>query len=472
MDNKHYLNYTHGNTLQSLCRQILEDSSGDTRAYLKWIANEKGRLRRQQPEAWAVPVSMGCYYDFLEKIEKLLRKEAAQKWLPQLLEQITSMTRTKIHALFLTQEMSCWPSLETVFAAARENEDYEATLVYTPFHHENLTNVVDYYDAYRELGLPVLRHNAYDLPQESPDVVFVNKPYANIPELYQEKHLSQVVPRLIYIAYGMELTTDLIKFGFQYHAQYKAWRHVAYGNIVKEFGKRYGYRGGENIVVWGHPKADHYRDMDAKKDLIPQEWIRRINGRKTILWTPHHLIDLNETGTGTWQIWGDHILQLAMERKDLFFIIRPHPMMVGALVNNGVYTQSQMDRLMEKISKAENILWDSSSSYLPAFYAADAIITDGTTFSFEFLYTKKPILLTPRNMESFYQYEDMLESYYIVNRRRDIADFMDMIGRGEDPLKEKRLAMYDKTFYITTDCTWRISARSSETPSTMLWRAW
>jgi CDP-glycerol glycerophosphotransferase (TagB/SpsB family) len=128
-------------------------------------------------------------------------------------------------------------------------------------------------------------------------------------------------------------------------------------------------------------------------------------------------------------------------------------MMVGALVNNGVYTQNQMDRLMDKISRAENILWDSSSSYLPAFYAADAIITDGTTFSFEFLYTKKPILLTPRNMESFYQYEDMLESYYIVNHRRDISNFMDMIAKGEDPLKEKRLAMYEKTFFIPTDCT-------------------
>ena len=453
MDKKQYLNYTHGNMLMTLCRQILDNPGADSRSYLKWIANEKGRLRRQQPEAWSVPVSTRCYYEHLEKLEKLLRKDAADQWLPELMEQIKAMTRTKIHALFLTQEMSCWPSLESVFAAAQENEDFEATLVYTPFHHENLTAAVDYYGPYRQLGLPVLRHNEYDLPQDSPDVVFVNKPYANIPELYQEKHLLQVVPRLIYIAYGMELTTDLIKFGFQYHAQYKAWRHIAYGGIVKEYGTRYGYRGGENIVVWGHPKADHYRDMENRRDVVPQEWVRRINGRKTILWTPHHLIDLNSTGTGTWQIWGDHILQTAMEHKDMFFIIRPHPMMVGALVNNGVYTQAQMDRLMEKISRAENILWDSSSSYLPAFYAADAIITDGTTFSLEFLYTKKPILLTPRNMESFYQYEDMLESYYIVNRRQDIGSFIEMIRAGEDPLKEKRLAMYEKTFYIPKDCT-------------------
>ena len=53
MDAKQYLNYTHGNMLQSLCHQILSGPSTDSRGYLKWISNEKGRLRRQQPEAWS-----------------------------------------------------------------------------------------------------------------------------------------------------------------------------------------------------------------------------------------------------------------------------------------------------------------------------------------------------------------------------------------------------------------------------------
>ena len=453
MDKKEYLSFTHGTMLQTLCGQLLQQESGNRNSFLKWIRDEKCRLRRTQPTLWAVPVSTRCYYEYLGKIENLIQKNLVEKWLPQMLEEITRKTRTKIHALFLTQEMSCWPSLESVFAAARNNEDFEAALVYTPFYHENFSEQIDYYEDYRELGLPVLRHNQYDLPAESPDVVFTIKPYANIPELYQQKNLEQVVPRVIYIAYGMELTTDLIKFGFQYYAHYKAWRHVAYGDIVKEFGKKYGYRGGDNIVVWGHPKADHYRDMESKMDIIPREWTEKIRGRRTILWTPHHLIDLNSTGTGTWLIWGEHILNMAMEQKDVFFIIRPHPLMVGALVNSGCYSQSQMDRLMEKIDQADNIIWDNSPSYLPAFYAADAIITDGTTFSFEFLYTKKPILLTPRNMESFYQYEDMMESYYLVNRIQDISDFVAMIRDGQDPLREKRLAMYEKTFYIPEDCT-------------------
>lgn len=443
-----YLNYTHGTVLQSFCQEILNESGADIGKYLEWISREKEIMRRNQPSEWTIPVSMHCYYNYLGRIEKLLLDNTVAEELPALLEEIRSLTRTKIYALFLTQEPACWPSLESVFAAAQESEAFETGLVYTPFFHNNYIEQIDYYDTYREMGVPVQRHNEYDLPQHSPDVVIINKPYANIPELYRIKQLEQVIPRIVYIAYGMELTMDLIKFGFQYYGHYKAWRHCAYGDIVKEYGKKFGYRNGENIAVWGHPKADHYADMEKNRENIPEEWKQRIGSRKTILWTPHHLIDLNSTGTGTWLIWGAQILTLALKHPDIFFIFRPHPLMMGALVNSHSMTQAQADRLREKIESAENILWDTNAGYHAAFDAADAIITDGTTFSVEFLYTKKPILLTPRNMEGFYMHEDMLESYYVVNKVQDISNFMEMVRDGKDPLKEKRLALYKKTFFI------------------------
>lgn len=447
MENK-YLNFTHGRTLQSFCRRVLGDSAGDIRGYLQWIAAEKDKLLRHQSDCWAVPVSAQCCFDYLDTLESLLRSGNAADALPPLLSEIESRTRKKIYALFLTQEMSCWPSLESVFHAAQENEDFETALVYTPFYHQNFTEQVDYFPAYASLGLPVQRHNCYDLSQHSPDVVFLIKPYANVPEPYQPRNLEQVVPRMVYIPYGMEITTDLILYGFQFYAHYKAWRHCAYGDIVKEFGTKYGYRNGENIAVWGHPKADHFADPEKNRENIPAEWKARIGGRKTILWTPHHLIDLTETGTGTWLIWGEQILETALKNPDVFFIIRPHPLMMGALVNSGGMSPAQADRLRQRIDKAENMIWDTNAGYHAAFDAADAIITDGTTFCVEFLYTKKPILLTPRNMEGFYQYEEMLESYYVVSKIQDVADFICMIRDGKDPLREKRLTLYRKMFFI------------------------
>lgn len=455
MERQKYLNYTRGTTLQTLYEEGIsrKEAGADIALLIKWINQEQYNLRKNQIGQWAVTVSDGCYYRYLEILRTKLLGEDGEDGLEQVLEEIKALTRTKIYALFLTQEISCWPSLESVFTAAEQDPDYETALVYTPFFHPNFEKQPDHYDEYRAMGVPVIRHNEYDLPSQSPDVVFMIKPYGNVPEQYEFKNLEKVIPRAVYIPYGMEITTDLKKFGFQYYLHYKAWRHCAYGEIVKEYGKKYGYRNGENIVVWGHPKADHYQNLDEKRAQIPDEWKKIIGNRKTILWSPHHLISMSEPGTGTWLLWGEKILDLITDNPDIVFIIRPHPLMMGALVNSGAMSKRQVDKLEERLRKTENIIWDTDPLYYNAFYAADAIITDGTTFCVEFLYTKKPILLTPRNMQGFYMYREMQDSYYIVHDIQDVANYIQMIRDGEDPLYEKRLQLYQKMFFIPKNGT-------------------
>lgn len=455
MSDNGYLNYTKGVTLQSICKAIITglEQGEDVSSWKKWAEFEQRNLRKKQSSLWGPTISDYNYYNYLEKVEYGLGGSASADYFKGLYTEIRKVTRTKLYALFLTQEPSCWPSMESVFNAAQENPDYETALVYTPFYHANFIEQVDHYSEYVDMGFPVIRHGEYDLPQHSPDVVFMIKPYGNIPEQFQIRHLECVIPRVVYIPYGMEITTDLVKYGFQYYLHYKAWRHCVYGPIVKEYGKRYGYRNGENIAVWGHPKADYYRDMSANREKIPEEWKRFINGRKTILWTPHHLIDLAGNGTGTWLIWGERILKLALQTPDVVFIFRPHPLMMGALLNSKEMTQAQIDRMKQKIDAASNMIWDEHPTYHDAFNAADAIITDGTTFCIEFLYTKKPIMLTPRNMSGFYMYERMQSSYYIARSFRDIEKYVDMIKSGEDPLYKKRMDLYKDTFFIPENCT-------------------
>lgn len=445
-----YLNYTHGNMLQSFCKSAIEAlRKGEAPAEMvHWLINEKVNLLKKQPKLWDPTVSQRMYLYYLQKLEALFHDELSITKVNKVLAEITELTRKKIHALFLTQEPACWASLETLHAAAVKNPDYHTTLVYTPFFHKNYTEQIDHYPEYTEMGVPVVRHGSYNLSEDSPDVVFMIKPYGNTPEEYQAAELECVVPRTVFIPYGMELTVDLARFGFRYYLQYKAWRHCAYGPVVKEYATKYGYRNGENVVVWGHPKADHYIDMEKNRASIPDEWKERIGNKRTILWTPHHLIDLDSDGTGTWLIWGEQILSLALKNPDVMFIFRPHPLMMGALINGKYMTDAQAQRMEAKIRSSKNIIWDDNQTYHNAFNAADAIITDGTTFSFEFLYTHKPILLTPRNMQGFYFYEEMLESYYIVNDISDVKDFIDMVRRNEDPLYEKRLKLYQDHFYV------------------------
>lgn len=455
MDNK-YLNYTHGMFLQDLCSEILnlKNFGEDHYKYIDLIEQEKNKLSIIDSPVWGIPISYHYYYKYLEKILITLLKDKNVFVMQSLLDEIKILTRRKINVLFLAQEPSCWLSLKSVFDAAQNNLDYETTLVYTPFKHENFLEEVDYFSRYKdEMGLPIINYNQYQLDIESPDLIFMIKPYANVPKQFQIGALESIVPRIIYIAYGMEITEDLAKFGYQYYTHYRAWKHCAYGEIVKKNAKKYGYRNGENIAVWGHPKADVYRDIKSIKNDIPQEWKDIIGSRKTILWTPHHLINLDNNSTGTWLIWGEKILELAVKSPEVVFIFRPHPLMFGALISNGYLTLKDVEKIKQKIQQTPNIILDTNDTYYYAMAAADAIITDGTTFSIEFLYSKQPILLTPRNMEAFYIYDKMKESYYIVNQYKDIADFINMIKNNQDPLLKKRLELYQEIFFIPENMT-------------------
>lgn len=449
--NKVYLNYNHGSSLQQLCEEILKQikEKKDFTNIKNIIVYEERELRKNQSEMWQCTVSSLCYHRYLKEIYCCLNNNITEKKIKDIYDRICNITRKKIYALFLIQEPACLPSIESVFRAAYESSEYETALVYTPFFHKNLQEQRDYYNEYvTEMGLPVIRCSEYDLPKHSPDVVFMIKPYGSIPEQFTMKHIKCVVPRVIYIPYGMEITTDLAKFGFQYYAHYKAWKHCAYGAVVKQYGTEYGYHNGENIVVWGHPKADHYIDVQKNRENIPQEWKEKISGRRTILWTPHHLVSMEDEGTGTWLIWGEHILDTIEKNQDVVFIFRPHPLMWGALVSGGFLSEDEVEKIQERIASMSNVIVDTYEMYYNAFDAADAIITDGTTFCIEFLYTKKPILLTPRNMEGFYRFEEMLKSYYIVNQKEDIDYFIESVRTNKDPMQEVRMQFYKDMFYF------------------------
>ena len=359
MDEIKYLNFTRGMFLQDLCQKLL-DRLHSTQNYSDiedLIKSEQRNLRKAYTNLWNRPISDCVYFEYLQYLTALLEGELTEDQLNSVLEEVKKRTREKIYVLFLTQEPSVWPSIASVYEAARNHPVFETALVYTPFYHVNFTEQMDYFDTYaNEMGLPVIRHSDYNLEKYSPDVVFMIKPYGNIPEQFQIKHLQCVIPRAVYIPYGMEITVDLAKYGFQYYLHYKAWRHIAYGPVVKEYAKKYGYRNGENIAVWGHPKADQFRNMENAKDDIPGEWKSFINGRKVILWTPHHLIDLDSDGTGTWLLYGEQILNLAFSNPDIVFIFRPHPLLMGALINNGIMTENSVERLKERIYHAPNLI--------------------------------------------------------------------------------------------------------------------
>ena len=348
--------------------------------------------------------------------------------------------------LFLAEEISVWPSLESVYTAAKSDPKCEAQLVFLPFKHPKKAYDKEEFERYISQKWDIVYYDKYDLSKEAPDVVFYCKPYEGaIPKPFTPPEVEKIIDRMVYIPYGMEVDKRLIKYAFQHYLQYSAWRHIVYGSIVREFAQTYGYCDGRNIAVWGHPKSDIYRPEQLYD--VPKAWLQKVRGRRVLMWCPHHTILPGAEKVSTWEDFSETIFQVIEKHPDIVLLWRPHPMLFGALLSAGKITSAELDAFVAEKSSKHNIILDTSADYRPAIALSDGLITDGTTFAIEYLYSGKPYMVTTHNLSSFYEPEAMEQALYIGYSATDVATFIEEFAKGKDPKRERRLAWQKSTLF-------------------------
>lgn len=435
------LNFTRGTYLQSLCdnaKALMARGPEAARETLTpLIRQELEKLKQNADGYWGATESDKSYAEKLSALHTILSAENMEN-LTALSEEIAGETVDKVKIVFLTQETMCWPSFESLYHACSEDGRYIAQIVYIPFSHPNDTKHIDYFTTYEKMGLPVRRHDEYALARESPDIAVFMKPYDLIPMQYYIDDIEKAVPRHLYIQYGMEVGTQYIDYHFRQPLASKVWRHIAYGSLLKETAAKYGSRNGENVAVWGNPRADYYRDLEAGRKTIPASWTKKIDGRFCFLWTPHHSLD---TTCGSFLDYHVPIAEYFEKRPDLFLLWRPHPLLLDGLVANGVMTKAERDAFLDRVTGMDNAILDTTSDYRQSFFASDAIVTDASTFIFEYLYTGRPLVYTKKAENAIYNADRFEKGVYVIKQAADIAPMLDQIAQGKDPLRSERTSL-------------------------------
>ena len=245
----------------------------------------------------------------------------------------------------------------------------------------------------------------------------------------------------------MEFNKKLSRYSFGGYLHANIWRHIGYGPLVKEYGKQYGYRDGDNIVCWGHPKGDYLSEIVQ----VPPSIISKINNRKVILWTPHHIVDKNNPEhVSSWLEWKDILLNFFEQNQDLVLMIRPHPLLFNRLIKDKIMTSLELEKLKTKINESNNVILDLSDDYRMSFQVSNAIITDGTTFAIEYFYTKKPEALITKEPESFFKSEEFLKCIQVIRTKNDLLEFIKNIKTDNDLHKKERDRFIEK-YIITPD---------------------
>lgn len=443
------ISYSDGLFLRALS-DSLKDQELSSRArehLIHWLDTKCDHIRKKANGHWRLPAGREEFLRCLANLRRLLEVGTSGKIFRKCIDDYTqylNMTEPRCKVVILIQEKSIWPSMESVYTAMASDERFEVKLVYVPFFHVNKTEG-NGIQLYLEDNLPVVPHTECDLSRENPDVVIFAKPYNSIPPQFYIREVEKIVERTVYIPYGMEINYDLIYYGFQNYLHYRVWRHVGYGPLVKKVGAQYGFRNGENIAVWGHPKADQHGP--DRTYSIPEEWQKKIRGRRVLLWCPHHTIVPGPECVSTWLDFSGTVFAQAEKHKDIVLLWRPHPMLLGALVNNHHLTQEEMEQFLAEKTAIDNVILDRSEDYRVAFAASDGMISDGTTFSIEYLYTGKPLMLTTKKLGSFYNGEALKKGLYIGRDKADIASFMDNFAAGRDPKRQVRQELRRELFF-------------------------
>ena len=455
------MNFSRGLQFKYLCEDILNDTPLNNGMYIQKIDDYVDSIRNNVITShWNVTSGDLTFIKNTEKLADILKnncdKAARDLLVNELLHQAEDEAENKLKIVFFAPHLSStWPSLEGVYHACVQDEHFITQLVYIPGYHHSFDDSIDHLGIYKDkFSLQVLNYDEYNISDESPDVVFFANPYDFVPYKYAISQVKSVVNRCCYLSYGLEMTRGF-RSQFLHPFYEKIWRHIVYGEKVKEVGAELSEYGKKNIVAWGHPRVDLYRNYKNDSKNISVDLKNRIAGRKVILWCPHHSVADNSSihrnagyGVfGTFFKWKDEILEYFNNNCDMFLIFRSHPIFRGMIVNGGYMSELEYDEMELKLGSQENVIIDKSELYMESFHASDAIITDGTTFAFEYLLTGNPLLLTYKpwyDMETGEELDNIMfkdeyfENVDIALEKGDVIRFIEMVRCGDDYRREKR----------------------------------
>lgn len=346
-----------------------------------------------------------------------------------------------VRVLFIVTTDSIWPSLASVWEACCADPRFLVRVVLAPNRYIDRQSKQFHGARAFLVDRDVPFTYDYDgiLDDIRPDVVFVPLPYMDmLPPSLSEEALTACGARIAYVPYGLEMGGGGFNMQYQFNLPLHrtAWRIFARSASHRRMFGRYCSSGSGHVVVTGSPRLDQL----ARLDTVDASRLETgIKGRKAILWTPHF-------STGKDPAWSsfdrlrDRVMELfsTLEESHVL-ILRPHPLLFPTLRGNGYWSVVDEARFRRRIDKAENIILDETSDYLPAFKTADAIMADAGSFLLEFFATGKPVLYTyPEGGMGLNDDAQLTEHLYVCRENEDLDRFVEAVGRGEDPMGEQR----------------------------------
>ncbi len=329
----------------------------------------------------------------------------------------------RLEAVFLPYKASMWDSLESVWMAAREDEDCDVYVVPIPYYDRNPDGTFSQYHYEADEMpdyVPVTHYENYDIQKRWPDIVFIHNPYdqynyvTSVDPRFYAKELKKRTDTLVYIPYFVLGETDpdnkeavkgiahfctvpAVLYADKVVVQSEDMRQIYINVLSEEYGEETRSEWERKILGLGSPKFDKVQSTRKDGVEIPESW-QKIICKPDGSWKK---IILYNTSVSALLQYEDQMLEKMrsvfdtfMEAKeDVALLWRPHPLIEATINSMRPQLQEEYRKIVEEYKSAGWGIYDDSPELDRAIALCDAYYGDHSSLVALCQKTGKPIMI-------------------------------------------------------------------------------
>lgn len=332
-------------------------------------------LEQYCEEIYSLCVSWGDAYTTgkgMRRIEGLLHKisDSIRYDLPD----------SKMEVAFLPYKASMWDSLESIWMAARDDENCDAYVIPIPYFDKNpdggfgeMHYEGDLYPDY----VPITMYDTYDFQKRHPDIIYIHNPYdewnyvTSVHPFFYSENLIKYTDKLVYIPY-------YVTGGTINETQRLLPSYYNVDNIVVQHERQIAFFApeiSEKIRALGSPKFDKVINLKVKEDMIPDEWKPKL--RDTVLFLNTGIAGILKSNEKS-LLKIQYLMEVA-ETENVTLLWRPHPLLEATILSMRPELWQLYLETVEKFQKLQNGILDRTENAELAIKISDAYLGEPTS---------------------------------------------------------------------------------------------
>lgn len=354
--------------------------------------------------------------------------------------------KNSIRVVFFVLYDNMWKS-DGLFRLLMASERFDPYIVSSPYPHHprefSRNNQSKLEKFFHDKGFPYINGYDFDLEQWfdiksfHPDIVFYQQPYNTG---YKGFKIEQLWKKCLfaYIPYTYELEDNPVLVNSL--LMNIAWKVFLPSEYEVKRQSTILLNSGDNLIATGAPLADALLQPQVNVNNI---WKQNDTKIKKVIWAPHHSI-LSEDllHYSNFLEVSERMLDIAEKYQGkIQFAFKPHPVLKRKLYKLHGWGKSTTDSYYMKWASMPNTTI-VEGEYVDLFKSSDAMIHDCSTFTAEYLFTRKPVMFLEKQGQapSFNEFGKACYSkHYIGNTPDDVEMFLrDIVLSGNDSMKAER----------------------------------